>query len=304
MPIPKDPIKSELWRIRQRDSHLGHVCSEETKQKISNSNKGRIKSVEERKHISESLIGKHTSDETRKRMSESGKNRPPISEETRKRMSEAHKNPSEEIRNKISKRHKGRVKSELERKHISESHKGLPSPMLGKHHTEESKQKISCSQKGKLSYNYGKHHSENTLLKMSKSHSGNKSYLWRGGISFEPYCEKFNFAFKERVRAFFNRRCVECEKTEEENGQRPTVHHINYDKMVCCNDVKPLFVAVCSGCNAKANNDREYWEEHYTDIVNNKYGGKCYFTEEEMIEYKKGNLIQKEIDGIIQWVYI
>jgi hypothetical protein len=125
------------------------------------------------------------------------------------------------------------------------------------------------------------------LQKLFQSLSRERNANWNGGISFEPYCEKFNFEFKERVREFFGRICVECQMTEEENGQRLTVHHANYDKMVCCNDVEPLFVALCIGCNSRANNDREYWTKHYTDIINNKYDGKCYYTKEEMSNIKK-----------------
>ena len=86
---------------------------------------------------------------------------------------------------------------------------------------------------------------------------------------------------------------MNCGKTIQENGKRLTVHHVNYDKMMCCNDVKPLFASICGSCNSKANGDRQYWEEYYTKIINDKYGGKCYFTEEEMIEYKKNQLQQQ-----------
>ena len=77
---------------------LGHHCSEETRQKISDAKKGKPKSAE-----------------TRQRMSDAKKN---MSAETRQRMSEAHKgkqnalghhwNVSAETRKKISAAHKGK----------------------------------------------------------------------------------------------------------------------------------------------------------------------------------------------------
>jgi hypothetical protein len=114
---------------------------------------------------------------------------------------------------------------------------------------------------------------------------------WKGGVSFEPYCHKFNKNFKDRVRAFFGKVCIECGKTEKDNGKKLAVHHVNYDKMICCNDVKPLFITLCKSCHTKTNNNREYWETHFTLIIEERYNGKCYFTEEEMEIYKKINEI-------------
>jgi hypothetical protein len=153
---------------------------------------------------------------------------------------------------------------------------------------ETTKEKMSESHKG---YIKSEDHCENLRKsslkswsdpKIKEARSGYGAANWKGGISFEPYCSKFNEPFKERVRIFFGRVCVNCGKTEKENGKRLAVHHANYDKMMCCNDIKPLFVAVCNSCNSKANKDREVWEEYYTRIVNEKYCGKCYLTKEEM----------------------
>jgi hypothetical protein len=110
---------------------------------------------------------------------------------------------------------------------------------------------------------------------------GEDNPAWRGGISFEPYCPKFNNEFKERVRIFFGRKCAECGKTEEENGRKLSIHHINYDKQICCNGKIPLFIALCHAHNTKANKNREDWELHYTNIINTKYNRKCYLTKEE-----------------------
>ena len=115
-----------------------------------------------------------------------------------------------------------------------------------------------------------------------KGRTGENSPAWKGGISFEPYCILFNKEFKERVREFFGRRCFECNKTEEESKEKLSVHHINYDKMVCCNDVFPLFAALCRSCNVKANSNRKYWKEHFTQKIMKEFNGKCFYTKEEM----------------------
>jgi DNA-directed RNA polymerase subunit RPC12/RpoP len=105
---------------------------------------------------------------------------------------------------------------------------------------------------------------------------GKNNPNWRGGTSFEPYCIKFNKNFKNRVRAFFGYKCVECGKTQEENGISLSVHHVNYNKMACCDGVESIFVALCVHHHIISNFNRGYWEKHYTDIINTQYGGQCY----------------------------
>lgn len=122
---------------------------------------------------------------------------------------------------------------------------------------------------------YGKH--------LSKFSVGENHPNWRGGLSYEPYCQLFNNEFKERVREFFGRRCVECGASE--NGKRLSVHHVVYDKEACCNEGEAvenrLFVPLCASCHTRTNHNRDYWQEKFTNLIQEQYGGKCYFTKEE-----------------------
>jgi hypothetical protein len=109
---------------------------------------------------------------------------------------------------------------------------------------------------------------------------GEKNPHWLGGISFEPYCPKFTKKFKERVRAFFGYKCAECFTPQKD--RKLHVHHVNFNKMSCCDNTIPLFVPLCTSCHMKTNGKREYWESHFRDMIEKYYQGKCYFSQEEM----------------------
>ncbi len=204
-------------------------------------------------------------EETRQKMRGARKLRLPASQETRKKLSDARKGKSnsEETRKRMREAWKYRLPvSQETRKKISDTLKGhLVS--------DETRQKL----KGPRSKEIGD--------KISRSRAGRflclNSPNWKGGISFEPYCPKFNKKFKERVRAFFGYKCVKCGIPQTE--YKLHVHHVNYDKMVCCNDVSPLFVILCKSCHAKTTSgDRGQWEQHFTQMITEKYDGKCYVT--------------------------
>lgn len=126
---------------------------------------------------------------------------------------------------------------------------------------------------------YNKFQLESGLMK------GENNPLWKGGISFEPYCPKFNEKFRERVRGFFERKCYVCGKTEKELGKKLCVHHVNYDKKTCCNDSIPLFVALCHLCHIKTNRNRQKWKEYFEKRIMKEFNGKSYFRENEQINF-------------------
>lgn len=90
---------------------------------------------------------------------------------------------------------------------------------------------------------------------------------WKGGISFEPYCKKFNNEFKESIRDKFGRKCFMCPDTEEDNGRKLDVHHVNYDKECICNGVECEFVPLCRSCHSKTNGSRELWERLIINVL-------------------------------------
>lgn len=150
--------------------------------------------------------------------------------------------------------------------------------------------------------------------KLHDAFAGNKCHLYRHGQSFGKYCEKFNNNLKERVRAFFNYTCPLCNKTQDENKEKLSVHHVYTEKMACCESeinemdelrnklpkhiVKlgdPVFsneeiarirmmVPLCRECHSKIHSNTEYEQEtrdFFDNLIMIEYGGKCYYTKEE-----------------------
>jgi len=206
--------------------------------------------IERRRKISAAFKGKPLLMETRRKMSEAAKGRI-ISVEQREKISKSltGRPPSEETRRKISAANTGKIRTKETCQKISEGRKGIV-------FTDEHKQKLSDVRVGRF--------------------GGDKHPAWKGGVSFEPYCIKFNDEFKERVREFFNHHCVECGKPQTK--ERLLVHHVNFDKQTCCNDNIPLFVPLCRSCHAKTNFRRDYWQDRFTRLINEQNGGMCYYS--------------------------
>lgn len=137
---------------------------------------------------------------------------------------------------------------------LKETTKGEKNSFYGKKHTQEAKNKIS-----------NRDISIETRKKLSKSHKGlqvgEKNGSWKGGISFLPYCPKFNSLLKEKIRDRDSRKCQLCPCTEEENGRKLDVHHIHYDKPNCNADL----ISVCKRCNAIVNFNRDYYESFFME---------------------------------------
>jgi len=143
-------------------------------------------------------------------------------------------------------------------------------PRKGYKQTDEHKKRLSKSMIGKQNClgnqnHLGHKHSDDTKKRLSEMNKGKYSGAnhpnWRGGVSFEPYCPKFNNSFKEMVRDKFGRVCFICGKTEEDNGSKLSVHHVNYDKSCLCGEIECEFVPLCRSCHNKTSNgNRKYYE--------------------------------------------
>jgi len=188
---------------------------------------------------------------------------------------------------------------------------GENSPMTGRLVSSETRRKLSKAGKGKLHpWQVGENNptkrpevrAKISATKMGVPRpdmagernpnygGGERSSNWRGGISFEPYCPKFNKEFKERVRAFWGYACGNCGKTQSENitksgkVQKLHVHHVNYRKDACCEEeVARQFIPLCSSCHPRTNHDRKKWEKKISRLIEKKFGGRCYFHQGEQL---------------------
>ena len=203
----------------------------------------------------------------------------PLSDETKRKMSLARKGKphSKEHSENIGKALKGRVIT-------PEWREKLRRAALGRKASPETKQKMSDSHSGESNAFFGRKHSEETRKAISEwrirtgMSAGENNPMYIDGSSYLPYCPKFNDDLRRRVRAFFKDTCQLCGHVTTSGESKMAVHHVNYHKSACCDkQVAPLFVTLCpNGCHQKTNRDRDYWEICFTQLIKNKYNGKCY----------------------------
>lgn len=228
--------------------------SEEHKKKLSEANKGRIPATAGKPAWNQ---GKPFSEESKKRMSEAHKGQPAwnkgksgvLSEETIEKMRLAkvgkRLSPGTEFKKGIIPWSKGKKGIHLcpEAEFKKGHNKGVP-------HTEEHCKRIAealTGNKNCLGFKFSEEY--------KRSISGERSPSWKGGISFIPYCPKFNNQLKEKIRDRDGRTCQLCGAPE--NGKKLSVHHIHYDKPNCAPDL----ISLCHICHTKANHNRDYYEE-------------------------------------------
>lgn len=274
-------------RCGKNNSFYGKHHTEETKILLSNKNSGYIFTEEQRKNVSDAVKGEKNGFFGKKH-SESTCNQ--ISESLKKYYIE---NPErlEQVRKQRKGKpspNKGKKLSDEHCKKLSESHKGKPSGNKGKKVSIESRKKMSDAHSGKKipieqiekisNANRGQKRSKDFCERLSLSlkgkYCGEKASGWKGGISFFPYCPKFNKNLKEKVRDEYNRQCFLCGKHEKDNITKTGrniklhIHHVDYDKEQGCNGKHWRLIPLCNNCHGKTNNKkRDFWQQHLNSLV-------------------------------------
>jgi hypothetical protein len=97
---------------------------------------------------------------------------------------------------------------------------------------------------------------------------GEKNPNWKNGLSYLPYTPEFNQALKDKIRKRDNYTCQNCFMSEEEHnivfGTNLHTHHIDYIKEHCNEN---NLITLCNGCNTRANYNRPYWQEFFTNKI-------------------------------------
>ncbi len=90
---------------------------------------------------------------------------------------------------------------------------------------------------------------------------------WKGGISFEPYCEAWkDKEYKQDIRNRDGNKCLNPACTKKYSGL--TIHHIDYNKKNCS---PSNLITVCRSCNGIANFDREWHTAWYKALLYRRY---------------------------------
>ena len=100
-------------------------------------------------------------------------------------------------------------------------------------------------------------------------HIGPGSCNWKGGISYEPYCEIWKDGdYKKSILWRDDYTCQRCGMTNMLSllihGCRLSIHHIDYNKKNCGPN---NLITLCLTCNTKANANREHWTAFYKSII-------------------------------------
>ena len=115
---------------------------------------------------------------------------------------------------------------------------------------------------------YGKKHTEKTKKRLSEANTGELASNWQGGISKEPYDQKWTLKFKRAIRRRDNQVCMLCGIHREKLKKALYVHHINYDKKLT---IPQNCISLCSSCHSKTNFKREYWIKFFQSLLSEKY---------------------------------
>lgn len=175
---------------------------------------------------------------------------------------------------------------------------------LGMKRTEEHKRIISNTAKNRIL-------TPDMKVRMCESQIGG---FWYGNVRYYKRieCELWKDV-NPRVHAWFSNKCVLCEQPG--NNSSLIGHHVFYDTKACCLTSKDgkyysnlnarkhpvkdyyigenpnYFVILCRSCHGKTNGsfkNRMRYADEFKKMIDEYYGGKCYFTNEEMILLESG----------------
>ena len=162
---------------------------------------------------------------------------------------------------------KTEVYSEETLTRMGDASRGRPSPMLGKHHSTETKisigKKVSALMLGNT-YTKDKPWSE-TRRKAQEAHKGKpyggkRSPVIKNGKKYSPFWHELRKLIYKRD----NWTCQECGvKCHNSKKAKIQCHHMDYDTK---NNNPSNLITLCASCHAKTNWKRQDWIKHFSTI--------------------------------------
>ncbi len=113
--------------------------------------------------------------------------------------------------------------------------------------------------------------------------TGENNHNWLGGISKEPYDEKWTNRFKRAIRKRENQVCMLCGIHREKLNEALSIHHINYDKKL---SIPQNCISLCRKCHMLTNKDRKHWQKFFQSSLSEKYDYQYSETGEIILEIK------------------
>ncbi len=236
----QDPVHRECMVSMLKSRKI----SDETRLRLSNAAKGKHRtfSEEHRKNLSLALKGRKKSEAALVHIREAGLKRRGIP-------------LTEECKQKISDKIRGRKLSTEHIRKLSEARKGYK-------FTGQSLQNIRDGLKRRILV-----WSPESRLKASISHRGEKCHLWKGGISYELYPPTFGRTIKRLVRERDKHTCQLCFQDIRTMSIHHAIHHIDYDKANC----EPNnLILLCHLCHIKTNSNRDWWTSHFKKVMHER----------------------------------
>ena len=136
-------------------------------------------------------------------------------------------------------------------------------PEAGKEHSERHKKYYEDNPNAKQEYTkkMKKYWSDpEWCIKMSCIQLGITREEWDGFK--KSYCDQWTEELREHIRDKYDRKCFICGMTEEDNGVKLSVHHVDYNKQCGCDGTECRLVPLCIKCHSHTTfGDREMWEE-------------------------------------------
>lgn len=157
---------------------------------------------------------------------------------------------TDERARKISEAKRGVPQTAAHRKKIGDAHRGKRRTPF----TDDTRAKMSDSHIGIFPTDEHRQH-------ISATHQGIPYEDWTGFVANGAYCEKFDDACRDRIRAKYDYKCYICNLSQTDNitktgkHKKLCVHHVDKNKDQGCNDVQWKLVPLCMRCHPGSHRD-------------------------------------------------